>query len=328
MGLTDTGDVFGWGSNSYYKLGFGDTVVKKSMLELGIDQRKPVDYTKKFQQQFSYLDEKKKDKDAEYKRLEGNYVSIKKYMDNVPLNKKNQLVSLRLSTNYSLGMTSDGSLYAWGYYPRRELSNNIAKLCIGKHSQISKEDHGDHLFFDISMFDDTSNEYYNFDVLGLFFVGNDLYCSKDKYKAKDVFENSNTGEVFEKFVQTVSNKKVDDNDKIVAVDCGDRFTLAMSKFGELYVWGNNDYGQHGCSTEYIENLYEELTESKKVTIPEEYYYCKKEIFPHQIQQFSVASKMRVTNIAAGKKHVVVIVNEKFIYTWGSNKYGQCGIDKK
>ena len=226
-------------------------------------------------------------------------------------------------------MTNDGNLYVWGYYTKRKLTYNQEIKRQRQHDKLehtNEEDHK-HSYFELETYNDTFNEYYNFDAFGLYKITDDQFCSKkspvdftreDQNQGKDskAYENSNQ-----------INKKADIIDKIVAVSCGDRFSLALSKSGELYVWGSNDYSQHGTSDTFIDNFYADQIESKKVQIPNDMQSCKYEIFPHPLEEFNMGTQLLVSNVSAGKKHIVAIVNDKYVYTWGSNKYGQCGKDK-
>jgi alpha-tubulin suppressor-like RCC1 family protein len=124
--------------------------------------------------------------------------------------------------------------------------------------------------------------------------------------------------------------ETDDNveNKFIDVKCGLNFSTALTSQGEVYVWGSNQEGQHGTEVKDIELIYRNLEIDNLITIPQEYDYSTKAIFPHMIPEFGIRNARPVTGIACGYKHVIAIINHKSVFSWGSNLYGQLGIMRK
>ena len=86
---------------------------------------------------------------------------------------------------------------------------------------------------------------------------------------------------------------------LVAVSCGASHTLAVSSLGEVFAWGNNEFGQLG-----IPNL------SGCVATPT--------LVPALVG-------VRVAALAAGAGHNCALTGDGQIYSWGINRQGQCGL---
>jgi alpha-tubulin suppressor-like RCC1 family protein len=118
---------------------------------------------------------------------------------------------------------------------------------------------------------------------------------------------------------------IDKNIKFQKVCCGQDFTLALTSFGELVVWGSNLEGQHGTEPEDIGKAYKEMFKTGSIKKRDKMFTI--ECFPHFIPFFSVAQNKRITNFCCGQKHVIAIENEKTAFSWGDNSYGQLGLGK-
>jgi len=90
--------------------------------------------------------------------------------------------------------------------------------------------------------------------------------------------------------------------KFVWVATGGQHTLAVSKSGEVYCWGNNDFGQLGLG-----DLEERAT-------------------PHAILHKFTRSK--ITRAAAGNHHSMALTEGGDLFTWGGNQCGQLGYENK
>ena len=86
---------------------------------------------------------------------------------------------------------------------------------------------------------------------------------------------------------------------LVAVACGASHTLAVSALGEVFAWGNNEFGQLG-----IPHL------SGCVATP---------------AQVPALVGIRVSALAAGAGHNVALTGDGHAYSWGINRQGQCGL---
>lgn len=109
------------------------------------------------------------------------------------------------------------------------------------------------------------------------------------------------------------------------IQCGDNYTIALTGFGELMVWGSNLNGQHGTLPEDISKTYKEffITGLAKKTDPKYRIEC----FPHFINYFGIDSNKRITYFSCGARHVLAIQNGIALYAWGDNTSGQLGIQQ-
>jgi len=80
---------------------------------------------------------------------------------------------------------------------------------------------------------------------------------------------------------------------IVTVSAGTRFTLALTEYGELWAWGNNNNGRLGREGE------------ENYTSP-------------------IYIRSNIASISAGGYHSAAICNNGTLWTWGGNDYGQLG----
>jgi alpha-tubulin suppressor-like RCC1 family protein len=86
---------------------------------------------------------------------------------------------------------------------------------------------------------------------------------------------------------------------IVAIACGDYHSLALDVSGNVWGWGDNEFGQIGSGA---------ATGSDSGTNR-----------PIQVQGVS-----NVIAIAAGDEHTIALTADKRVWTWGSDSYGQLG----
>ncbi|EGR28884.1 hypothetical protein IMG5_167380, partial [Ichthyophthirius multifiliis] len=86
--------------------------------------------------------------------------------------------------------------------------------------------------------------------------------------------------------------------RVLEIACGDSHTMAIISGNLVYGWGFNQAGQLG---------FQDLS---RVNLP------KKIMFFNQKE---------VVQIQCGKKHSIALTVEGQVYSWGSNEYGQLGI---
>ena len=107
------------------------------------------------------------------------------------------------------------------------------------------------------------------------------------------------------------------------IGCGENYTMVLTKFGELIVWGSNLYGQHGTSSEDISKAYQMYFTTGAAQKTEKRF--RVECFPHFIPAFNVTNNRRVTHFSCGARHVIAIQNSISAFSWGDNQYGQLGL---
>ncbi|XP_007439326.3 E3 ISG15--protein ligase HERC5-like, partial [Python bivittatus] len=89
------------------------------------------------------------------------------------------------------------------------------------------------------------------------------------------------------------------NKQIVQIACGDHHSMALSKGGELFVWGQNEHGQLGVGREM------DLTEEPQLV--------------------RALEGIPLVTIAAGSAHSMAISVFGTVYSWGKNTFGQLGL---
>ncbi len=90
---------------------------------------------------------------------------------------------------------------------------------------------------------------------------------------------------------------------------GQNHAIAITEEGDMYVWGNNDMGQLGLG-----KLDTEDTEIR--------------FKPTLLELFNPNGlKLEVVDVALGLEHTLALVNGGRVYAWGSNLYGQLGLDE-
>ncbi|MGL4731890.1 MAG: leucine-rich repeat domain-containing protein [Clostridium sp.] len=93
--------------------------------------------------------------------------------------------------------------------------------------------------------------------------------------------------------------------KIVSADFGGIFSSAIDSEGNLYTWGNNNYGQLGNGTDGT-------TTNKRAPI---------KVNGHG----AIGIDTKIVAASAGVNNILAIDSEGNLYSWGGNEYGQLGI---
>ncbi|MDO8535848.1 MAG: RCC1 repeat-containing protein [Candidatus Omnitrophota bacterium] len=101
-------------------------------------------------------------------------------------------------------------------------------------------------------------------------------------------------------VQSIGNSEMGSLNYIKSLHGGMGHSVALDSYGHIYNWGKNRYGVLGVSSTITEKLTPEL--------------------------FTTISG--ITYSASGAFHTLALVNNKFLYAWGNNSSGQCGIGHK
>lgn len=102
--------------------------------------------------------------------------------------------------------------------------------------------------------------------------------------------------------------------KITKIKAGGWHSLALSEYGDLYVWGWNDTGQLGMNKNGQDNV-----ETKK-------NYAT----PTLVDLFDENGEvdLNVKDIACGTRHSAILLEDDTVWTTGWNKYGQLGFALK
>ena len=116
-----------------------------------------------------------------------------------------------------------------------------------------------------------------------------------------------------KKIQALQNKKITD------IQCGKTFSMFIDSDGGLYSCGINDLCQLGIPDIPPQNHIKNFDAQ-----------CTDFVIPTKLEYFL---DMKVEKISCGEAHCVAIVkdihsNEKLIWSWGNNRYGQLGLGDK
>ena len=91
------------------------------------------------------------------------------------------------------------------------------------------------------------------------------------------------------------------NEKATVCAAGLRHSLIITDFGRVWAFGANKSGQLGLGK----------TDRKFVPVPE---------------VVSSLNNKNITRVASGSQHSVALSDSGEVFCWGSNQYGQCGVD--
>jgi RCC1 and BTB domain-containing protein len=88
------------------------------------------------------------------------------------------------------------------------------------------------------------------------------------------------------------------NENVTDISCGNRHSLVLTNCGEVYAWGENDFGQigNGCYDNQLK--------------------------PIKVKGFN---NERVVMISCGWIHSMALTECGHVYSWGLNEFGQLGI---
>ena len=81
---------------------------------------------------------------------------------------------------------------------------------------------------------------------------------------------------------------------------GSRFVAALDSEHQVYIWGQNEFGQLGIG----------------------YISAENEYVKPKVNEYLINSK--VLQLSCGKLHTLALTSDGILYGWGHNKYGQIG----
>ena len=106
------------------------------------------------------------------------------------------------------------------------------------------------------------------------------------------------------------------NVMIVAV--GEKHSVALTRDGILYTWGDNSKGQLGSGNSASALAYS----TRPVTVAGENNSSK------SLSEMLAEKNESISNIAAGRDHTLAVSNQGNLYSWGANTYGQLGVNSR
>ena len=101
--------------------------------------------------------------------------------------------------------------------------------------------------------------------------------------------------------------------QVVMISCGTVNTLSLTDWGDVYVAGDNSYGQHASEEVKIQ-----APTLSTVNVQEEQTYNLANI---SVIDFPFKSKDQITYIACGGSHMFAKSSLDQIYGWGRNDEG-------
>lgn len=107
------------------------------------------------------------------------------------------------------------------------------------------------------------------------------------------------------------------NKRVRTIACGDYHTMALTVDDELFAWGEGNYGQLGYGGK------EDSHTPRKITINFNNALLLEEYFTRD----SGKEKPKVTQIALGGKHSLLLTNKGHLYVCGYGMQGQLGLGK-
>ena len=239
----------------------------------------------------------------------------------------NRIKSISAGTVHNIALSDDGKVFAWGSAQGGQLGLNEKILSQNKNKNfyistptlvpIKNENPNENMkIVRISCGEahtivlNNKNEVYSWGFgsngqLGLGFCEDSFEIGKGLSKSR-IFTP--------KKIKSFENKTL-----INDIQCGKTFSMFISTNGELYSCGVNDLKQLGIPDSPPRNHIKNIE-----------CQCKDFVIPTKLEYFL---NMKVEKISCGEAHCVAIIKEKYsneriIWSWGNNRYGQLGLGDK
>lgn len=244
----------------------------------------------------------------------------------------NKFKDISASLNHTIALKSDGTVWSWGSYGKKDKRNSIAPIQIMGISNVKALSAGPSA--DIFLIEDGTVWIYENEEPAILFDGDKWHYYEYKYQPIP--------------------KKVDGLNNVVAITAGGNYYLALKSDGTVFSWGNNSVGQLGDGTlERREKPVKvmELFCIKAIAAGGEHNIALKEdgtvwtwgnnrdgelgnydgYDPHKVYQnlkSPIPKKVKgidnVKEVDAGRFHTVVVKNDGTVWSWGWNQHGQLG----
>lgn len=115
--------------------------------------------------------------------------------------------------------------------------------------------------------------------------------------------------------------------KVVNVAANDFCTAVVTDAGEIKIWGNNSEGQLGVGEEELEEESIILEDEEEAAKHQQALKDAKDFYePTFIPFFRTSKTLKVARAYASGNHFFVVTFNGLVYSWGSNHYGQLGLD--
>ena len=124
------------------------------------------------------------------------------------------------------------------------------------------------------------------------------------------------------------NGEAHDGKTVTAIAAGERNSLALTKDGKVYAWGQDDYGQSTVPTVLDDKIVTAIASSgyHSLALTEDgKVYAWGENNHDQLNVPAELDGKTVTDIAASGWHSLALTSEGKVYAWGSNANGQTDV---
>ena len=194
---------------------------------------------------------------------------------------------------FSIALKADGTVWTWGYNVAGQLGNNSTADSLIPVQVLGGATGNQYLTNVVQVAAggtfDGGNRYY---ALALRENGTVWAWGNNEYGQ---LGDGSVSCAYEPINVTALNGK-----DIVSVHAGEYHSIALTRDGEVYTWGHNDYGQLGLGNASI-----------VVSTPQK-----------------VESLPEIVSISAGKQHTMVLGADGYVYSFGDNSLGQLGAPSK
>ncbi|WP_339346661.1 InlB B-repeat-containing protein [Bifidobacterium apis] len=266
LALGSDGNAYAWGRNDYGRLGDGTTTEQHSPVRVKTPDRN------------TYPD----------------------------LPKDFTYVQVSAGWQHSLAVGSDGNVYAWGYNNNGQLGNGTTSYSQTTPVRVKMPDR--------KTYPDLPADFTYLQVsagyLHSLAVGSDgnVYAWGYNYYGQlgDGTSTTRYTPVRVKMPDRNTYPDLPEDFTYLQVSAGYRHSLALGSDGNVYAWGNNDYGQLGDGT--TTNRYTPV----RVKTP------NRNTYPDLPKDFTYLQ------VSAGWQHSLAVGSDGNTYAWGSNGYGQLG----
>lgn len=298
--LCSNGDLYAWGDNTSYQMGDGMNISRmepEKMMEnvayIAAGHKHALAITK---DNALYVWGRNKDgalgiadSDCDQKDEEGYACQ------SIPYKLMDDVVSISAGLDYSMAVTSDSTLYAWG----ADLEGQLG----------------------ITQPDSTNADGYPYQSVPAKVMDgvNRVVCG-GRYHALAIMDNSDLYAWGKATVGSISTKEVDNTTDMIQttpikimedvseVAAGSAHTIALKTDGTAWGWGVNNYGQIGLKRG-----------DATYSMGEETIFC-------QVEPYEIADNIQA--ISAGGFMSVIRTNDGLVKSFGCNLYGQLGIGSK
>ncbi|CAH0473955.1 unnamed protein product [Peronospora belbahrii] len=197
------------------------------------------------------------------------------------------IVRLEFGASHSAAIDENGKLFMWG-------SNEYGKLGLGESSEMEVLPREVEAFQGIKIVDVSCGDYYTVavDADGKMYSWG--WGGSTMKGAGGLGHAGGKDEPTPRLLTTL----VDQGVPMSTVECGEFHTVALTKDGEIWAWGNGEYGRLGNG------------ESDTCEVPEPIEFFLKE---------------NVVSIAVGRDFSFALTDKGELYSWGGNSHNQLGI---